>query len=147
MTRILALIGMQLVKEFVTAWFLYSRGVFHLAPGTEIAVSVAAGVVLAAAILGAVRLTTAGHTDPDFTWIFWVRVATWGFLTILTAAFVIIEPRSGVPMIALLVLAAWTAIQTNRRNRAAAAAEIEHAREAVRRQQLLRQPKAGAVRA
>lgn len=124
-TSILVFGAGLVAKEILTAWFLYTAGVFHLATGAQIAVSAAAGLALAAGMLAAVQFTTAGHNDPDTPWVFWVRLIVWAALTTVTAVFLIAVPLAGSPMVALYALTVWTAVARYRAERATT--ETEHA--------------------
>lgn len=121
--RILLFLLATVVKELLTAWFLFSRGVFHLSHITNIVVAVAAAVLMAAIVIGLVRVSSAAHSDPDAAWIGWVRFILWAGISLFATALVLVQPLSGAPALALVLVVGWVAVNERRRERAAADAQ------------------------
>ena len=121
--RILLFLVATVIKEVLTAWFLFTRGMFHLSPTGNIIVAAVSGVFMAGLVIGLVRISSAAHSDPDSAWIGWVRFLLWVGISLFATAVILIQPLAGAPALALVVFAAWVTINERRRERAAVAAQ------------------------
>lgn len=112
--RILLFMVGAIVKELLTAWFLFSRGMFHLSHPANIAVAVGAAILMAALIVGLVRVSSAAHSDPD---------SAWSGLVLFAVALVLVQPLAGSPALALVLVVGWVTVNERRREREHAEAQ------------------------
>lgn len=124
-TKLLLFVFAQVVKETIVVWFMFTNGVFDMPRGYEIAVSVGAAFAIAALVLTAIKISSVAHTDPDTAWVAWVRFIIWSLLCTVSVALIILEPRAGSPMLALIIVAGRVAVAERRRDRAAVTTELQ----------------------